>query len=151
MLRIDVDKKSENLEPNYHVAIKINENGSANYSVPADNPYVGINQFNKQKVDPGKIRTEFWAVGLRNPWRFSFDSKTGDLYCGDVGQGKWEEINIILRGGNYGWAWKEASKKGNKADERIDGVQLIDPVFEYGRKLGVSVTGGVVYYGGVFS
>jgi glucose/arabinose dehydrogenase len=147
IMRIDVDKQKGSFEPNPHPAIVLDADGLAHYSVPSDNPYVGIDSFNKAKVNPDKVRTEFWAVGLRNPWRFSFDAKTGEIYCGDVGQDAIEEINIIVKGGNYGWAWKEGTIDGAKADQLVEGVALIEPIFEYPRASGVSVTGGLVYYG----
>ncbi len=71
LLRIDVDKKEGSLEPNPHASVPT-DNGIARYSVPADNPYVGITTFNGSAVTPSAVRTEFWAVGMRNPWRFSF-------------------------------------------------------------------------------
>ncbi len=95
MLRIDVDKRPGSLAPNSHPS------STTNYLVPADNPFIGATSFNGVNVNPANVRTEFWAVGLRNPWRFSFDPATGFLYCGDVGQAAWEEIDIITRGGNW--------------------------------------------------
>src|SRR5438034_10708760 len=92
ILRIDVDQRAGSLSPNPHPA------SSTNYTVPADNPFVGATSFNGGTVDPNQVRTEFWAVGLRNPWRFSFDSLTGRLYCGDVGQDSREEIDLIISG-----------------------------------------------------
>src|SRR5207249_2074951 len=102
MLRIDVDNRPDSLAPNPHAAMS-----SKTYSIPADNPFVGVTSFNGKAVDPTKVRTEFYAVGLRNPWRFSFDPVTGILYCGDVGGDQREEIDIIIKGGNYGWAYRE--------------------------------------------
>ena len=90
-------------------------------------------------------RPEIWAYGLRNPWRFSFDRETGDLWTGDVGQNKLEEIDIIKRGANYGWNIMEGTScfrgPGCSSDE------LEPPVAEYGRDGGCSVTGGYVYRG----
>src|SRR5262249_48287748 len=87
LLRIDVDQKPGNLPPNAHPAVSPNA-----YSIPADNPFVGVTEFNGKAIDPAKVRMEFYAVGLRNPWRFSFDPMTGFLYCGDVGGDLREEI-----------------------------------------------------------
>ncbi len=104
------------------------------YAVPADNPFVGN----------AGARGEIWAYGLRNPWRFSFDRETGELWAGDVGQNAWEEIDVIVKGGNYGWNLREGRhdfKRGDAAPE------LIEPVGEYPRGLGVSITGGYVYRG----
>ncbi len=105
-------------------------------SVPPDNPF----------VDDKNVRDEIWAIGLRNPWRFSFDRATGALWVGDVGQNKVEEVDVIVKGGNYGWRWYEGSQ-AYKIDAATERATLIPPVFEYGRDLGQSITGGVVYRG----
>jgi len=148
MLRIDVDKKSGNLAPNPHPSVVTNVSG-ANYSVPGDNPFIGATKFNGTNVNPASVRTEFWATGLRNPWRFSFDPATGILYCGDVGQIAREEIDVITRGGNYGWAYREGFIAGPKAAPA--GFVHNNPILDYGRgsgtNQGTSVTGGVVYRG----
>lgn len=118
VLRIDIDKEDE---------------GKA-YAVPKDNPFVG-------RTD---AKPEIWAYGLRNIWRMSFDAETGLLWGGDVGQNLYEEIDIIEKGGNYGWNTREgmhAFQRGEKTDD------MIDPVVEYPRSAGVSVTGGHVYRG----
>jgi glucose/arabinose dehydrogenase len=113
----------------------------APYRVPADNPFVG---------QPG-VLPEIWSLGLRNPWRFSFDPATGDLWIGDVGQNQWEEIDWSPaaggagRGVSYGWSAYEATHRFN-ADQPAEGH--VAPVFEYAHgDQGVSVTGGVVYRG----
>lgn len=120
ILRIDVDKGQP-------------------YKIPEDNPFI-----NK----PG--RDEIWSYGLRNPWRFSFDPKTGDLYIADVGQYKWEEINFQpsdSKGGqNYGWRYMEGLNTFNM-DKDVDVSRLTMPVAEYGHDDGCSVTGGYVYRG----
>ena len=72
-------------------------------------PLVGVTSFNGKPVDPLKVHTEFYAVGLRNPWRFSFDPLTGRIFEGDVGQHTREEINEIRKGGNYGWSYFEGT------------------------------------------
>ena len=111
------------------------------YTVPATNPFRDV---------PG-YRDEIWALGLRNPWRFSFDTKTGDLYIGDVGQGGFEEIDYqpaaSTGGENYGWRIMEASHCFNSPDCDPSGLTL--PVVEYPNPPGrcASVTGGVVYRG----
>ncbi|MBA4029406.1 MAG: glucose sorbosone dehydrogenase [Planctomyces sp.] len=120
ILRIDVDKK---------------EGGKA-YAVPADNPFVKT---------PG-AKPEIYAYGLRNVWRMGFDKTTGKLWAADVGQNLWEEINIIEKGGNYGWSIREGLHPfGNNSGATKQG--LIDPVFEYNHDIGKSITGGFVYRG----
>ncbi len=144
ILRLDVDRRPGNLAPNPHPA------ATANYAIPMDNPFIGATTFNGVTIDPDTVRTEFWAVGLRNPWRFSFDPATGWLYCGDVGQGVWEEINIISRGGDYGWNYLEGNHPYSGTPPT--GVVLVPPILEYphtgeAQYRGNSVTGGVVYRG----
>lgn len=112
MLRIDVDRKAEGKE----------------YAIPADNPFAS-----------GGGAPEVFAWGLRNPWKFSFDPVTGDLWAGDVGQGAQEEVDIVVRNGNYGW--KNAEGYAN------NGAGVTPPVFAYPRGDGTSVTGGFVFRG----
>ena len=121
IIRIDVDRTSENLE----------------YGIPPDNPFAG---------SPDGERPEIWAYGLRNPWRFSFDRETGSLWVGDVGQNAWEEIDVIERGGNYGWNILEGTHCFLPASG-CDSSGTILPVAEYGHNLGCSITGGHVYRG----
>ncbi len=121
ILRIDVTKTA---------------NGTP-YSIPADNPFVG----------ESTTRPEIYAYGLRNPWRFSFDKKTGQLWAGDVGQNELEEINVIVKGGNYGWRIKEAKECFDPKNNCVE-KGLIDPVLQYSHANGnISVTGGYVYRG----
>ncbi|MES2692870.1 MAG: PQQ-dependent sugar dehydrogenase [Verrucomicrobiota bacterium] len=140
ILRLDVDRRPGNLAPNSHPAVQ-----PGTYSVPRDNPFVGATNFNNEPVEPSAVRTEFWAVGLRNVWRMSFDSATGQLWAADVGQNSSEEIDLIVRGGNYGWNYREASGRGpRKAPE---GLTFVEPIWDYPRTEGISVTGGFVYHG----
>ena len=111
----------------------------AGYAVPKDNPFVGDNRF----------RPEIWAWGMRNPWRFSFDRRTGTCFTGDVGQNLYEEVHVIEKGGNYGWHIKEGFHDFRGNERPITGT-LTDPVAEYGRDKGQSITGGVVYRGKKF-
>lgn len=104
------------------------------YAVPKDNPYVNDRRF----------APEIWALGLRNPWRFSFNGKTGECYTGDVGQNAFEEIDLLVAGGNYGWNKREGF---HKFDGGRSSSEFIDPLAEYGRDKGLSVTGGYVYRG----
>ncbi|HQV00635.1 MAG TPA: PQQ-dependent sugar dehydrogenase, partial [Bacteroidia bacterium] len=89
-------------------------------------------------------RPEIFAYGLRNPWRFSFDNKTGRLFCGDVGQNKFEEINLIENGKNYGWRGMEAFEV---YDPEINLPDAVLPIYAYPHSVGNSVTGGYVYNG----
>ena len=107
------------------------------YSVPSGNPF----------TNSSNSKSEIWAYGLRNPWRFSFDSLTGDLWVGDVGQIGFEEINLVTRGGNYGWNVMEGSHCYPDVGGSCDQSGLESPVTEYGRDGGCSVTGGYVYRG----
>jgi glucose/arabinose dehydrogenase len=149
ILRIDVDKKPGSVAPNPHPA---NNGPVTNYAIPPDNPFIGFTQFNGLAVNSNNVRTEFWAVGLRNPFRMSFDEATGDLYCGDVGQDNREEVNLITRGGNYGWKWRE----GKIATPTVGGsppagfTNWIDPLLDYPRSTGTTVIGGAVYRGDRF-
>jgi glucose/arabinose dehydrogenase len=121
ILRIDVDK---------------NEDGK-NYSIPADNPFIN---------SPG-FRKEIYAYGLRNVWKFSFDSQTNRLWGADVGQNLIEEINLIEKGGNYGWRCFEGTRSYNLSN--CSSVNDIKPIHEYFHNSdgGYSITGGYVYRG----
>ncbi len=129
MLRIDVD----------------NPSGGNNYGIPASNPFVGAQT-------PVDYRDEIWALGVRNPWRFSFDRSTGDMYIADVGQGQWEEVDFqsaaSTGGANYGWRCYEGGHDFNTAGCLPMG-SYTSPVFEYGHGAngGQSITGGFVYRG----
>ena len=120
------------------------ESGTAPYIVPPDNPFVGVAGF----------RPEIWALGMRNPWRFSFDRLTGDLYIGDVGQGNFEEIDFQaagdLVGRNYGWNIMEGDRCYPPGTVGCNRTGLALPVFVYDHSLGCSVTGGHVYRGSAF-
>ncbi len=145
ILRLDVDQRPGSLAPNPHPA------SSTNYTIPPDNPFVGATDFNAESVNATNVRTEFWAVGLRNPWRFSFDPETGLLYCGDVGQYGWEEVDIIIKGGNYGWAYREGMHDGPKSDQAPAAFTASAPIQEYDHgsetNQGSAIIGGVVYRG----
>jgi glucose/arabinose dehydrogenase len=118
ILRIDVDNVPQ---------------GSA-YGIPPDNPFVNNPNY----------RPEIWTIGMRNPWRFSFDRKTGICYAGDVGQMSWEEIDIIEKGKNYGWNIMEGSHPFGQP-RPTQGLTM--PIKEYDRNAGRSITGGYVYRG----
>jgi glucose/arabinose dehydrogenase len=105
------------------------------YGIPKDNPFIG----------KAGARPEIFAYGLRNPWRMSFDRGTGRLFAGDVGQGTYEEVDIITNGGNYGWRVREGLHAKNTSDP--DPKNLINPIAEYTHSEGISITGGFVYRG----
>lgn len=108
------------------------------YAIPEDNPFYKMSS----------ARNEIWAYGLRNPWRITFDRETGELWCGDVGQKDWEEVDRIVKGGNYGWNLREGSHEFPPGrDDSNDPDGLIEPIAEYGRRAGISITGGYVYRG----
>ena len=119
------------------VRIDVQEDGS--YTIPEDNPASRDDRF----------APEVWAYGLRNPWRFTFDAETGDLYIGDVGQAQWEEVNFEPAdspgGVNYGWSAFEGSQPYNSDEAPAD---MVYPVAEYSHSEGISVSGGYVYRGG---
>lgn len=120
ILRIDINRKDSGL----------------NYAVPKDNPF----------VDKAGARKEIWAYGLRNVWRMSFDRDTGHLWAGDVGQRAWEEIDRIVRGGNYGWKAMEG-KHCYDPQTNCKKPGMIEPIVEHPRNEARSITGGYVYRG----
>ncbi len=120
MLRIDID----------------HEGGGKYYAIPSDNPFLKT---------PG-ARPEIWAYGFREPWRFSFDRATGDLWVGDVGQDRIEEVGIVRAGENHGWNVFEGFTPFSDKYRR-DGERYISPVFAYPHSTGVSITAGHVYRG----
>jgi glucose/arabinose dehydrogenase len=107
----------------------------APYAVPADNPFAG----------QAGARAEVWAYGLRNPWRFSIDPATGAMWAGDVGQNSWEEVDLIAKGGNYGWGILEADHCAH--GDNCDRSGKTAPVVEYATGKNCSVTGGFIYRG----
>jgi glucose/arabinose dehydrogenase len=109
------------------------------YAIPADNPFVARGE---------GARGEIWTWGMRNPWRIAFDRETGELWCGDVGQNRYEEIHRLEKGGNYGWNRMEGRHPfpPERSEEDVPDDAIL-PIAEYGRKEGISVTGGHVYRG----
>ena len=124
MIRIDVDSR-------YH---------DRPYGIPRDNPFISLHEANAVNFP------EIWAFGFREPWRFSFDRETGDLWLGDVGQSSYEEVSLIRKGGNYGWNVMEAFH-GFSDEYKKENETFVAPLFAYSRKLGTSITGGYVYRG----
>ncbi len=122
--------------------------GSALYSIPADNPFASSTELcNANGNSPGTGNCpEVWAWGLRNPWRWSFDRETGDMWVGDVGESNIEEVNRVVRGGNYGWRCFEGTQDTGRGCGTPVG-SLLPPIAQYPHELGRSVTGGYVYRG----
>ncbi len=118
MLRLDVDERTGNLP----------------YGIPKDNPF----------VDKQEVRPEIWALGLRNPWGFSFDVDGGNLWLADVGQDIWEEINLIKKGGNYGWSDHDGPRTSTfHLQPFLPDQKYEEPVYAYTHAEGISVTGAV--------
>lgn len=123
--------------------LRIDVSPSSGYTIPPDNPFIQDSRF----------QPEIWALGLRNPWRFSFDRQTGDLFIADVGQGAYEEVNVVSRdsqgGDNFGWRIMEGAQCFNP-QTGCDPSGLTMPIAEYGREDGCSITGGYVYRGELY-
>lgn len=144
LLRIDVDHRPGSLPPNPHPGV------STNYAIPPDNPFVGYTTFNGELISTNSLREEFYAVGFRNPWRFTIDPVSGTIIVGDVGEGAVEEVNVIAPGGNYGWPHREGSAAFSEPwlPPEPPLFNPIDPVVERTHDNGnVSVIGGHVYHG----
>lgn len=129
----DPDGNGQNTNTLLGAILRLDVSGEKGYQIPKDNPFVKTG---------GKA--EIFAYGLRNPWRWSFDRKTGELWLADVGQNAWEEVNRIKPGGNYGWDLREGQHCYSGDCKRAG---LIDPVAEYSHDFGCSITGGYVYRG----
>ena len=138
----DPQNNAQNLRVLLGKVLRLDVDAGSPYAIPSSNPF-----FNESNPD---VRKEIWAYGLRNPWKFSFDALTGDLYIGDVGQGAREEINFQPAaspgGQNYGWRVMEGSLCFNPASG-CDTSGKVLPIAEYDHNVGCSVTGGYVYRG----
>lgn len=134
--RGDPDNRGQNPHDLRGKILRLDVDREEPYTIPADNPYVS-----------GGGRPEIYALGLRNPWRFSFDRDSGSLWVGDVGQHTWEEVDVVVRGGNYGWRLMEGQHCFlPQTDCEVPGLRL--PILEYGHEAGrCSITGGYVYRG----
>jgi glucose/arabinose dehydrogenase len=136
--------RAQSLEDPLGAVLRIQLSPGPGYTVPADNPFVGT----------AGARPEIWSYGLRNPWRFSFDRGTGDLYIADVGETDWEEVNRSTaadgagRGLNYGWSVMEGPEC---LEEGCDQSGLTLPLVAYDHTQGCSITGGYVYRGAAVS
>ena len=140
----DPSGHAQNLKSLLGKILRIDVNANEGYRIPADNPFAAPPP--PAGVSPAAA-PEIWAYGLRNPWRFSFDRANGRLFAGDEGQDHYEEIDLIERGGNYGWNVMEGTHCYPPANESCNPEGLVLPIAEYGRAEGISVTGGYVYHG----
>jgi glucose/arabinose dehydrogenase len=135
----DPPGNGQNLDTLLAKILRLDVDGASPYAVPADNPFVG---------HAGE-RGEIWLYGLRNPWRFSFDRTSGDLYIGDVGQNLYEEVDVLGAGSpagvNFGWNVMEGKHCFGASSCNMSGLTL--PLVEYGHADGCAVTGGYVYRG----
>jgi quinoprotein glucose dehydrogenase len=147
MLRIDVNSRTDNAFGDSHRHLE--------YGIPNDNPFL-----NEPNLGERGARKEIFAYGLRNPWRFSFDRQTGDLWVGDVGQDLWEAVDLLVKGGNYGWSVLES---GHHFKPGPPGAQYIKPVMDYPHRpsllpqaifpdhgIGLCIIGGYIYRGKKF-
>ena len=133
----DPMRQGQNLRTFLGKILRIDVNAAQGYGIPKDNPFTG---------GPAP---EIWALGLRNPWRFSFDRATGRLFAGDVGQYHYEEVDVIEPGGNYGWNHMEGMHCFPPPATVCATAGMILPIAEYPRTDGISITGGYVYRGQV--
>jgi glucose/arabinose dehydrogenase len=151
VLRLDVDRRPGSLAPHAHTnyrdtnrttastshpsAVHRDGLGQAYYGIPPDNPFIGRTTWHNLAVNPNAVRTEWYATGLRNPWRFAFDPPTGRLFLADVGQDIYEEINLVSAGDDLGWSWREGLHPftPNPAPKTppATGFNPVDPIFEY--------------------
>lgn len=135
----DPQNRAQNPQELLGKILRIDVNKRDPYGIPANNPFVKDQRF----------KPEIWALGIRNAWRLGFDRADGTLFIGDVGQNKWEEVDVIVGGGNYGWRIREGMHPF-RPKEKPATTPLIEPIVDYGRELGISVTGGNVYRGKKF-
>ena len=179
IIRIDVDKRPGSIEPNpdpgpdpYAGPDPDGQScdadlviprlaGEAHYSIPPDNPFIGATTFNGIPLDPGQVRTEIFAMGVRNPWQFSAEDTDGngsvdEVWVGDVGRSAREEISILHAGDNGGWSWREGGVAGPRSGDDHNGAPessatLTEPLWDYshggGSLQGQSITGGFIYRG----
>jgi glucose/arabinose dehydrogenase len=122
--------------------LRLDVDGASGYAIPASNPFASDTSY----------AGEIWSLGLRNPWRFSFDAQTGDLYIADVGQGSWEEINVsptaVQAGRAVNWGWNVMEAHHCYPFTPCDSTGFVQPVYEYAHSAGAcSITGGYVYRG----
>ncbi len=147
--RIDVDKRPGNLRPTPDPAVGEESAGKPAYLVPADNPFLKANGHRGAPVNRSTLRTETWVTGLRNPWRFSYDAVSRRWFAGDVGDRKYEEIDLLVAGADYGWNTREGlhEAEGWHDLHHNPNPSFAEPIHEYDHAFGNCVIGGVVYRG----
>ncbi|NUM45852.1 MAG: PQQ-dependent sugar dehydrogenase, partial [Anaerolineales bacterium] len=132
---------SQDLQSLLGKLLRVDVDGGSPYAIPADNPFVGV----------ANAMEEIWALGLRNPWRYSFDSQTGDMYIGDVGASQIEELDLLPAsssgGENFGWSCYEGSLQGPGYDPGTCTATYIPPIHEYAHTTGTVIVGGYTYRG----
>ena len=137
----DPQRNGQNLQTMLGKMLRIDVDHGDPYTIPPDNPFIS-----------GGGLPAIWASGLRNPWRFSFDGLTGDLYIADVGQDAWEEVDFVQAGRpggmNFGWSYYEGKHQYN--DQPPANLVFTFPVIEYSHAYGCAVTGGYVYRGAAY-
>ena len=169
MLRLDVDNDPANFVPNAHSQASAafpSAVHAGTYRVPADNPFIGYTSWHGVTISANTVRTEIFATGLRNPFRFTIDPGTGRIFLGDVGQNIYEEVDIIVKGGDYGWSWREGlhaygSPPSPTSPPAGYSTFRKDPIFEYDHTdngsgndsiiHGATVCGGMIYRGNQFA
>ncbi len=169
LLRLDVDKRPGNPEPLSPavtvptLTIPLNTNGLAFYSIPSDNPFLGVTNLYGKTVDTNHLRGEFYAIGFRHIWRFSIDPFTGEIWAGNVGQDLYESVDLVRKGGNYGWPYYEGTNLTSVLYSGQttmfappSGFLLDQPIFEYNHPAvagtdpafsGLDVCGSLPYHG----
>jgi uncharacterized repeat protein (TIGR03806 family) len=136
---------AQNLNTLLGKMLRIDVNVASGYGIPTDNPFAQNAKCTAS--GGGNACPELYAWGFRNPWRWSFDRDTQELWVGDVGQNAWEEIDRVVRGGNYGWRCREGAHDFDAATTGCSTASLIEPIAEYDHSQGSAVTGGYVYRG----
>lgn len=158
ILRIDVDHGASSLAPNSHSQTNSATYASAvhsgTYKIPADNPFIGATSHQGQTISAGSVRTEIWLTGLRNPWRFSLDAVSNRWFIGDVGQNAREEVTMVTydpaESNDAGWSRREGTAAfpwGPAGSSVPSGYSPLEPIHDYPRSDGRSITGGIVYRG----
>jgi glucose/arabinose dehydrogenase len=135
----DPEDRAQDMTTNLGKMTRIDVSGESGYSIPPGNPFID---------GPGGISDEIYALGLRNPFRFTSDPVSGDIWIGDVGQSDWEEVDELQKGGNFGWDCYEGPDEEDYTSEKCDGKAFVSPRAWYDHSGGnLAITGGVIYRG----